>query len=284
MKKYLFFLLPLVFLFPLASCKKETEQPKPNPPQIATTPAQIFTYEIINTWPHDTGAFTQGLQFVDGELYESTGLKGKSSLRRVELNTGKVLQKIDVPPEYFAEGMTVFQGKIYQLTYQEHTGFIYDQKTFTKIGSWQYEGEGWGLTNDGTNLIMSNGSNKIMYIDPQKLTVVKTIEVKDEGFLVEDINELEYIKGQIYANIWQKDIIVIIDPATGNVTGRIELGGLLSPMERTERIDVLNGIAADNRVLNGIATDDKEIRLFVTGKLWPKLFEIKIRRKELAFQ
>src|SRR3569832_1256513 len=142
MKKYLFISIGLTFILLAAGCKKEQEQPKQIPPQATTTAAQVYTYVIINMWPHDTEAFTQGLHFVDGELYESTGIKGKSSLRRVELTTGKVLQKIEIPSEYFAEGMTVFQGKIYQLTYQEHTGFIYDQKTFTKIGSWQYEGEG----------------------------------------------------------------------------------------------------------------------------------------------
>ncbi|MDP4219711.1 MAG: glutaminyl-peptide cyclotransferase [Bacteroidota bacterium] len=274
MKKHLFLGLFLSISFFATGCKKEAEPPKQNPPQNTTQPAPLYTYEVVNTWHHDPDAFTQGLQYLDGELYESTGLNNHSSLRRVELTTGKVLQKIDIPGEYFAEGMTILGGKIYQLTYQTHIGFIYDQKTFKQLGSWHYEGEGWGLTNDGTYLIMSNGSNKISFLDPSSLAIVKTLEIFDEGFRVEDINELEYIKGEIYANIWRTDSVVRIDPVTGKVLGWINLAGLLMPQERTENVDVLNGIAYD----------EKGDRIFVTGKQWPKLFEIKIVKKSGAAQ
>ncbi len=267
MKKYLLLPLLLSLLFISQSCKKEAEPPKPISPQSTTAPAPVYTYEVVNTWSHDPDAFTQGLQYFNGELYESTGLNGRSSLRRVELTSGKVLQKIDIDKEYFAEGMTILGNKIYQITYQTHIGFIYDLKTFQKLGSWQYEGEGWGLTNNGKELIMSNGSNKINFLDPTSLAIVRTIEVTDENFLVENLNELEYIKGEIYANIWQRDRVVRIDPETGKVKGWINFSDLLSPQERTERVDVLNGIAYD----------EKQDRIFITGKLWPKLFEVKIK-------
>ncbi|MFI5263609.1 MAG: glutaminyl-peptide cyclotransferase [Candidatus Kapaibacterium sp.] len=270
MKKYFLWALLLSFALISQSCKKEVEIPKPISPQNTTSPAPLYTYEVISTWYHDPEAFTQGLQFYNGELYESTGLNGRSSLRRVELTTGKVLQKIDIDKEYFAEGMTILGDKIYQLTYQTHIGFIYDRKTFAKIGSWHYEGEGWGLTTDGKELIMTNGSNKINFLDPKSLAITRTIEIIDEGMPVENLNELEYIKGEIYANIWTTDRAIRIDPVTGKINGWVDLSGLLTPTERTEKVDVLNGIAYD----------EKGDRLFVTGKLWPKLFEIKLKKKE----
>lgn len=274
MKKYFLSALLLAFAFISQSCKKEAEPPKPNSPQNTTPPAPVYSYETVNTWPHDPGAFTQGLQFYNGELYESTGLNGRSSLRRVELKTGKVLQKIDIENQYFAEGMTILGDKIYQLTYQTHIGFIYDLKSFAKLGSWHYEGEGWGLTTDGRELIMTNGSNKINFLDPNTLSITRTLEVFDEGMPVENLNELEYIKGEIYANIWYTDSVIRIDPATGKVNGWINLSGLLMPQERTEKVDVLNGIAYD----------EKGDRIFVTGKLWPKLFEIKIKKNDATIQ
>ncbi len=270
MKKYFLWAFLLSVAFIGESCKKEAEIPKPISPQNTTASAPVYSYEVVNTLYHDTGAFTEGLLYYNGELYESTGLNGRSSIRRVELKTGKVLQKIDVPSEYFGEGITILNGKIYQLTYQTHIGFIYDLKTFQKLGSWQYQGEGWALTNDGKELIMSNGTNKINFLDPNSLSITRTIEVTDEGMQVENLNELEYIKGEIYANIWMSDRVARIDPATGKVNEWIDLSGLLGPAERTEKVDVLNGIAYD----------EKEDRLFVTGKNWPKLFEIKLIKKE----
>ena len=265
MKKHFLGLSLLICSFVAISCKKEVELPKPISPQTTTSSTPVLSYEIVNSWHHDPGAFTQGLQFFNGQLYETTGLNSRSSLRRVDLGSGKVLQKIDLDNEYFGEGMTIFGGKIYVITYQTHVGFIYDLKTFKQLGSWKYEGEGWGLTNDGTYIIMSNGTSKINYLDPRTLAIIKTIDVTDQGFQVEYINELEYIEGIIYANIWTTNRIVKIDPTTGKVLSWIDMSGLLSAQE----------IEAKPDVLNGIAYDEKTKRIFVTGKLWPRLFEVK---------
>ncbi|HAF23675.1 MAG TPA: glutamine cyclotransferase [Blastocatellia bacterium] len=229
----------------------------------------IYGYEVIHVWPHDPDAFTQGLVFQDGKLLESTGEVGRSSLRRVELETGSVLQKVDVPEPYFAEGITLLKGKIYQLTWRDQLGFIYDPWTFEKIGTFNYEGEGWGLANDGQSLILSDGTNRIRFLDPDNFQVRKTIAVSDGSTPVNEINELEYVQSEIYANIWHADRIARIDPQTGRIVGWIDLTGLLS------RGEVHDGEA----VLNGIAYDETNGRLFVTGKLWPKLFEIRVTRK-----
>ena len=228
-----------------------------------------YGYEVVNTWPHDTEAYTQGLVFNDGKLLESTGRVGRSSLRQVELETGKVLKKVDVPNPYFAEGITLLKGKIYQLTWQHQLGFIYDAWTFEKIGQFNYQGEGWGLANDGKSLILSDGTNRIRFLDPDNFQVRKTIAVVDGGRPVNEINELEYIQGEIYANIWHEERIARIDAETGRVLAWIELAGLLSRSETGE----------EEAVLNGIAYDETNGRLFVTGKLWPKLFEIRLKRK-----
>jgi glutamine cyclotransferase len=230
--------------------------------------ALAYGFEVVNAWPHDREAFTQGLVFRDGKLLESTGQEGKSSLRSVELETGKVLKKVDIPSPYFAEGITLLRGKIYQLTWQHQQGFIYDQWTFDKIGTFTYQGEGWGLTNDGESLIESDGSNQIKFIDPNDFHVRRTIAVLDQGTLVMEINELEFIQGEIYANIWHDDRIARIDPKTGRVSGWINLKGLLPSSE----------IRDEEAVLNGIAYDEINDRLFVTGKLWPKLFEIRLKQ------
>lgn len=233
------------------------------------TDIPVYTYEIVNAWPHDPKAFTQGLAFHDGYLYESTGHHGTSTLRRVELKTGRVKKKYNVPPEYFAEGISIFQDKIYQLTWQSHKCFIYDLKSFKLEGEFHHGGEGWGLTNDGKLLIMSDGTSELRFLDPNTFLSVRTISVLDGAQPLMDINELEYIKGEIYANIWKSERVVRIDPANGKIVGWIDLSGLRPP-------DVEND--TDN-VLNGIAYDEKEDRLFVTGKRWPKLFEIRLKRK-----
>jgi glutamine cyclotransferase len=225
-------------------------------------------YDVVNTWPHDRDAYTQGLVFHDGKLLESTGEVGHSSLRRVELETGTVLQKIDVPPPYFAEGITLFKGKIYQLTWQHHLGFIYDASSFQKLGEFSYFGEGWGLTNDGKFLILSDGTNKIRFLDPDNFQVKKIITVSDKGRPVSQLNELEYVHNEIYANVWHDDRIARIDAESGRVIGWINLKGLLSPGEASD----------EEAVLNGIGYDEATGRLFVTGKLWPKLFEIRLRQ------
>ena len=229
----------------------------------------VYGYEVVNTFPHDPNAFTQGLIFHGGALIESTGLERHSTLRRVELQTGKVVQTIDVPPYFFAEGMTLFGGKIYQLTWKGEKGFIYDQHTFQKTGEFTYTGEGWGLTNDADSLILSDGSSQIRFIDPATYKVKRAINVTDGGHPVVELNELEYVKGEIYANVWHQNRVARIDPQTGNVKGWIDFTGLLKPGEVTD----------EEAVLNGIAYEEAGDRLFVTGKLWPKLFEVRLRQK-----
>lgn len=227
-----------------------------------------YGYQIVNIWPHDTDAYTQGLVFYDGRLLESTGQEGRSSLRSVELETGKVLKKVDVPQPYFAEGITLLNGKIYQLTWQHELGFVYDYQGFQQIGRFNYKGEGWGLTTDGHSLIMSDGSNRIRFLDPDSFRVTKTIAVVDGKTPVKELNELEYVQGEIYANVWHDERIATINPQTGRVTAWIDLSGLLPPGD----------VHDEEAVLNGIAYDQASNRLFVTGKLWPRLFEIKIKR------
>jgi glutamine cyclotransferase len=235
-----------------------------------------YTYEVIKAYPHDTRAFTQGLVYHQGLLYESTGINGSSSLRRVELETGKVLKKIDVPAQFFAEGLALFNGRLYQLTWQTQLGFVYDLDSFKKLREFNSAGAGWGLANDSNSLIMSDGSSRIRFIEPETFEVQRLITVQDGRSDVTHLNELEYIKGEIYANIWLNDRIARIDPQSGKVNAWIDLSGLLPPEARQDPMAVLNGIAYDE------ASD----RLFVTGKLWPKLFEIKLtqRRKEIRRQ
>ncbi len=227
-----------------------------------------YGYQIVNIWPHDSNAFTQGLVFSEGKLLESTGKEGRSSLRSVELETGNVLKKVEVPLPYFAEGITLLKGKIYQLTWQHQLGYIYDYGSFEKIGQFSYEGEGWGLTTDGRSLILSDGSNRIRFLDPDSFRVTKTIAVVDGKTPVNQLNELEYVQGEIYANIWHDQKIATINPQTGRVTAWIDLTGLLPQ----------NDVQEEEAVLNGIAYDEARNRLFVTGKLWPRVFEIKVKR------
>ncbi len=233
----------------------------------ATAPVPTFGYEIVNTFPHDPAAFTQGLIYLKGILLESTGLNGRSSLRKVDLETGHVREKIDISSEYFGEGMTVLDGKLYQLTWQNRVGFIYDLQTLERRGEFSYEGEGWGLTTDGASLILSDGTNEIRFLDPATFKVTRTIRVFDRsGQPLVRLNELEFVRGEIYANIWQTSYVARIDPASGRLTGVIDFAGLLPPEERAPNTDVLNGIAYD-------AAGD---RLFITGKNWPKLFEVSL--------
>lgn len=226
-----------------------------------------YSYEVVNTFPHDRSAFTEGLLFLDGNLYESTGMYGESSLRQVKLETGKVTRHIELARRYFGEGLAELKGRLYQLTWQEHRGFVYDLKSFRMEREFSFEGEGWGLTTDGKQLIMSDGSPRIRFIDPGDFSVKRTITVTDQGREMQLVNELEMVKGEIYANIWGENVVVRIDPETGRVTGRIDFSGLLKPED----------YAAGTDVLNGIAYDAAKDRLFVTGKRWPKLFEVKIK-------
>ena len=236
---------------------------------VANAEVPIYTYEVVSVRPHDPGAFTQGLVFLDGALLESTGLNGQSTLRKVDLKTGRVLKQVTVPAEYFAEGLAVLRGKVFQLTWQNHKGFVYDLASFRLEREFAYAGEGWGLTTDGHGLILSDGTDQIRFLDPGAFTVQRTIHVRLRGRPVDRLNELEYVKGEILANVWCADHVMRIDPATGRVTGVIDFSGLLSAQDRTPGTDVLNGIAYD-------AAGD---RLFVTGKRWPKLFEVRLKLK-----
>lgn len=238
---------------------------------------QQYTAEIVRTYPHDPKAFTQGLVFHNGFLYEGTGGKPSrgddffSTLRKVEIESGKVLQKYDVPVDFFGEGIAILNDKLYQLTWQERTGFIYNLADFKLVKEVRYSGEGWGLTHDGTNLIMSDGTHVIRFVNPEDFTTVRTITVNDErGQPLMKLNELEYVKGEIWANVWETGWIVRIDPATGKLLGRIDLTKLTDEVQdKNPKADVLNGIAYD-------AGGD---RLFITGKNWPNLYEIKVNPK-----
>jgi glutamine cyclotransferase len=238
---------------------------------LSAAPAQppqppVYGYRIVHTYPHDRAAFTQGLEYHDGFLYESTGLNGKSGIRRVALESGMVLHQAAIDEQYFGEGITVLNHRLLELTWQSHRGFIYDADTFRDAGGFQYPGEGWGLANDGRRIFMSDGTAQIRFWNPSTLEETGRITVHDGPQQVASLNELEYVRGEIYANVWTTDRIVRADPSDGRVTGWIDLTGLLTPAEIAEGADVLNGIAYDP------ATD----RLFVTGKLWPKLFEIQL--------
>ena len=228
-------------------------------------PIPLYTYKVVTSWPHHRWAFTQGLVFQDDILLESTGLYDKSSLMQVVPGSGQVLERRNVPGEYFAEGITVFRNRIYQLTLSG-SGFIYHHKTLHREGEFSFEGEGWGLTNDGRHLIMSNGSNQLKFINPDTFQTERTVSVTCNKVPLKNLNALQYIKGEIYANVWQTDYIVRIDPKSGEIIGWINLKGLLRPEDSNGGTDVLNGIAYD----------EKNDRLVVTGKRWPKYFEIRL--------
>lgn len=224
------------------------------------------SFRVVQAYPHDQQAFTQGLIYTDGHLYESTGLEGHSSLRMEELETGCILKLQNVPARYFAEGLAPWGNTLIQLTWQSHTALVYDRSTFRLLRTFHYLGEGWGLTQDGKNLIMSDGTATLRYFDPGTFREVRSLVVKDRGSPVTQLNELEFVHGQIYANIWHSDRIARISPQTGKVVGWIDLSGLLPESQRSTH----------EAVLNGIAYDPEHDRLFVTGKLWPKIFEIKV--------
>ncbi|WP_137172698.1 glutaminyl-peptide cyclotransferase [Massilia sp. HP4] len=226
----------------------------------------VYGFVVKNTYPHDPGAFTQGLFYRDGYLYESTGQYGRSTIRKVELKTGKVLQKADLPAEVFGEGSTAVGNNLIGLTWTSQVGYVFDLKTFKLKQSFKYEGEGWGLASDAKHLYMSDGSSFIRILDPHTMKELRRVQVMAEGRPVERLNELEMVDGELYSNIWGSELIARIDPASGKVLGVIDLTGLLPREQR--------GTTEVDAVLNGIAWDSKGKRLFVTGKLWPKLFEI----------
>jgi glutaminyl-peptide cyclotransferase len=252
-----------VILIILAVINIRGRKPKSSLPVIL---GEHMTYEVLNVYPHDPEAFTQGLVYQDGALYESTGLYGESSLRKVALETGEVLKRFDLPPDYFGEGLAVWEETLVQLTWREGTGFVYNLEDFSLIRRFTYSTEGWGLTHDGEQLIMSDGSDRLFFLDPESFQVVNSVSVSWEGNPVYQLNELEYVRGEVYANVWQTDDIIRIDPQTGKVTGWIDMGGILPLESRTPQTDVLNGIAYD----------PEGDRLFVTGKFWPWLYEIRL--------
>ncbi|MGA2711994.1 MAG: glutaminyl-peptide cyclotransferase [Bryobacteraceae bacterium] len=232
-------------------------------------PTPVYGYRIVHVYPHDRTAFTQGLEYRGGFLYEGTGLNGESTLRQVELESGKILKSIRLDSHYFGEGITVLDQRVVELTWQSHRGFVYDRDSFQTVRNFDYPGEGWGLTNDGRQIFMSDGSAEIRCWDPATLQEIRRFTVHDGQTPIQSLNELEYVRGEIYANVWLTDRIARISPTDGQVTGWIDLSGLLSASD----------LAAGANVLNGIAYDSLGDRLFVTGKLWPKLFEIQLVRK-----
>jgi glutamine cyclotransferase len=229
----------------------------------------IYGYRIVNVYPHDVQAYTQGLVFIEGYFFESTGLLGRSTLRKVEPATGRVVQQRPIDAKYFAEGLTEWKGQLVQLTWKGGLGFVYDRTTFAPIRTFDYTGEGWGLTHDGTSLILSDGSSSLRILSPVSFQETKKLAVRDRGAPVSNLNELEVVRGEIYANVWHTNRIARISPASGDVISWIDLTGLLAP----------GAVTDPEAVLNGIAYDAVRDRLFVTGKLWPKIFEIQLERR-----
>jgi glutaminyl-peptide cyclotransferase len=235
-------------------------------PRTSTLKTPEYTFKVIHVFPHDPTAFTQGLVYHDGFLYESTGLNGRSSLRKVRLETGEVVQRIDIAQEFFAEGIALLKNRIVQLTWQSQVGFVYNASDFHLLRRFSYTGEGWGLTTNGTDFFMSDGTAAIRVLDGSSLREKRRLQVRDRGTPVTELNELEFAEGEILANVWQTDRIARISPQSGKVLGWIDLTGLLSSVYKLEQ----------GAVLNGIAYDAARKRLFVTGKLWPSVFEIQI--------
>ncbi len=228
-------------------------------------PPGDFAVEVIKTYPHLRSSFTQGLEYVDRCIYESTGMVGSSAIKKCELETGKVLKKQQIPGLHFGEGLTVFGNRIFQLTWRSGTCFVWEKESFEMLTSYNYDGEGWGITNDGEQLIMSTGSNILKFIDPDGFSEIRRLEIMFQNYPLDYLNELEYVNGEIWANVWQKDHIFRIEPESGRVLGRIDISPLYKYLKPTDTPDVLNGIAyeAENN------------RIFVTGKYWPFIFEIK---------
>ena len=236
-------------------------------PAFAQSAVPIDTFRLVHIYPHDPNAFTQGLIYLDGHLFESTGRNGQSSVRMVDVESGRVLQKYGLPPEYFGEGLTDWGSSLVQLTWTSGKGFVYDRASFKLLRTFGYQGEGWGLTHDEKSLILSDGTSTLRFLDPETFRVTRRLDVLEEhGQPVENLNELEFIRGEIFANIWHQDRIARISPRTGRVLGWVDMSGLREQA----------GASEPEAVLNGIAYDAKTGRIFVTGKLWPRLFEIKI--------
>lgn len=268
------FLFPMGFACTAPVAKEDLTQPDQGQSQVAQTkrePIPMYSYEVVKTYPHATTSYTQGLIWIPAGFYESCGLYGQSHILKVNLADGKPIRRALVPSQYFAEGMALFDGKLYQITWKENKGFIYDAETFKKLKEFTYDGEGWGLTNNDKQLILSDGTNMIRFMNPETLKVERKIYVYRDNnpkLPYTELNELEYIDGEIWANVWGGDEILRINPENGKIVGIIDFSGLLGY------------VPADNDdVLNGIAYDAKDHRIFVTGKRWPKLFEVKVKKK-----
>ena len=255
----------------LFASKRSSPTDQPGVPALSRSEtdgrAKQIAYQVVNSFPHDPTSFTQGLLWHEGGFYESTGQYGESKLRRLEFPGGKVLKEIKLSPELFGEGLALADSRLIQLTWKSRRGFVYDLSTFRLLQEFRYETEGWGLTYDGKNLILSDGSSDLSYLDPQTFRVLKKLPVRFNGQPIPELNELEFIDGEIWANVWQTDLILLIDPSTGRVTSFLDLNGILSPSDKK----------GTENVLNGIAYDTEHKRIFVTGKLWPRIFEIKIK-------
>jgi glutaminyl-peptide cyclotransferase len=266
----IFILAVLAVLCALAGAAAPAAQPSP-----AGTRVPIYDVDVVHAYPHDVSAYTEGLFYLNGYLYESTGLEQHSTIRKVRIDTGAVVQRIDVPAPYFGEGIVNWGSHLISLTWTSHVGFVYDLSTLKVQRRFHYEGEGWALTQDGKQLIMSDGTPELRFLNPDTLLETNRIQVTLDGKPVRNVNELEWVKGEIYANLWQTNWIARIDPKDGHIVGLVDLAGLLRPED---------GVSGSDSVLNGIAYDARHDRLFVTGKNWPKLFEIRLRPRSAMFQ
>jgi glutamine cyclotransferase len=242
---------------------------------MARAAVPTYSFDIVHTYPHDPSAFTEGLFYLNGFLYESTGLEQHSSIRKVRLETGEVVQKIDIPSQYFGEGIVNWKSHLVSLTWKSHVGFVFDLATFKQQRQFHYDGEGWALTQDGKQILMSDGTAQIRFLNPTTLAETRRITVTLDGKPIQNVNELEWVKEEIYANVWQTNFILRIDAHDGHVVGVVNLTGLLNASDQ---------VAGQTDVLNGIAYDAKGDRLFVTGKNWPKLFEVRLRRVNVMGQ
>ncbi|HEX6914190.1 MAG TPA: glutaminyl-peptide cyclotransferase [Chitinophagaceae bacterium] len=250
----------------MMSCNSE---PGPDNPPVNTPPEPSnISYTVVNVYPHDTSAFTQGLQWYNGYLYEGTGLEGQSRLMKMKPEDGKPLQLVKIDDNLFGEGITILNNKIFQLTWQNHRVLVYDLATLKKIKEFNWDYEGWGITNNGKDLIISTGSNNLYFVDPETFRLLNTVGVNSNYGPLGSINELEYIKGKVYANVWGSDYIAVINPQSGAVEGRLDFTGLLEKSGK--------GSQGNENVLNGIAYDSVQNRLFITGKKWPAIFEVKL--------
>jgi glutaminyl-peptide cyclotransferase len=256
------------FSYKLFRSSSSTPVSRPNANQSAANAlAKLDTYEVVNSYPHDPEAFLQGLVWYDSGFYESTGLEGRSTLRRNQFPSGKVIKSVSLASDLFGEGLALVGDRLVQLTWKTHRGFVYDRESFKLLREFKYDTEGWGITYDGRNLVMSDGSSTLLYLDPENFQPVRHLNVTWNGRPQDNLNELEYIEGEIWANIWQQDYILRIDPKTGNVKSYLDMKNLFPPQLRT----------GNENVLNGIAYDPKTKRIFVSGKLWPRIFEIRLK-------